>query len=224
MYRRFIVALAVNCLFISMSFQQLLFSWMCTCSVQKNPGYQAADQCWNTRCQAQCTTFHHINPSMQVRSVTAVQLKAVINSVRVSGGKLQFKWSDWHFKRQKEGAIFIKAICSAQLLFMWKGMFLHYQFALSLPQIVYYFQAWSDQTYGQKATYSLILITHFGPCFKLTFSTRKVTWSPNTIRGTDIWDAFVVIRALLQCCKIARQLERNASLSFLNKPYKWYRL
>lgn len=39
--------------------------------------------------------------SMQVRSVTSVLLKAVLNSIRVSEGKLQFKRSDWHFKRQK---------------------------------------------------------------------------------------------------------------------------
>lgn len=117
--------------------------------------------------------------SMQVRSVTSVMFKAVLDSIRVSGGKLQFKRSDWHFKRQKKSAILIKPICSAQLLFMWKGMVVCYQFALSFLQIVHYSQAWSDQTYGQKATYSLILITHFGPCFKLTFSTCKVTWSPD---------------------------------------------
>ncbi len=39
--------------------------------------------------------------SMQVRSVTSVLLKSVLNSIRVSEGKLQFKRSDWHFKCQK---------------------------------------------------------------------------------------------------------------------------
>lgn len=162
--------------------------------------------------------MHHF-PSkkpFQVGSVTAVQFKAVIiNSFRVSGGKLQFKQSHWHYECQKM-ELFHK--CNLQCTaVVYKCMF--FQFVQSLPQIVCYFQAWCDQTYGWQTTYSLILITHFGPCFKLTFSSRKVTWPPDTIRATDIWDAF--IRAL-RCCEIARQLERNLSLSFKNEPYKSY--